>query len=121
MLTLWKCIVLGAAFLAEGAIAAHADRASANAAGTVTNGESGSQSQGRELAALPLSTAVKRARGRLDVETDDGAQMAVRAGLNASDQLILNLPIGLVDGIRVATASEARLPGGGRADRGLVE
>jgi hypothetical protein len=58
---------------------------------------------------------------RLDIEADDGAQVAVRAGLNASDQLILNPPIGLVDGMRVATASEARLPGGGRADHGLVE
>jgi RND family efflux transporter MFP subunit len=58
---------------------------------------------------------------RLDVEADDGAQVAVRAGLNASDQLILNPPIGLVDGMRVATASEARLPGGSRADHGLVE
>jgi RND family efflux transporter MFP subunit len=58
---------------------------------------------------------------RLDVEADDGAQVAVRAGLNASDQLILNPPIGLVDGMQVATASEARLPGGGRADHGLVE
>ena len=58
---------------------------------------------------------------RLDVEADDGAQVAVRAGLNASDQLILNPPIGLVDGMRVATASAARLPGGGRADHGLVE
>jgi RND family efflux transporter MFP subunit len=45
---------------------------------------------------------------RLDVEADDGAQVAVRAGLNASDQLILNPPIGLVDGMRVTTASEAR-------------
>jgi multidrug efflux pump subunit AcrA (membrane-fusion protein) len=58
---------------------------------------------------------------RLDVEADDGAQVAVRAGLNASDQLILNPPIGLVEGMRVTTASEARLPGGGRADHGLVE
>jgi hypothetical protein len=45
---------------------------------------------------------------RLDIEADDGAQVAVRAGLNASDQLILNPPIGLVDGMRVTTASEAR-------------
>ena len=45
---------------------------------------------------------------RLDVEADDGAQVAVRAGLNASDQLILNPPIGLVDGMRVTTASEAQ-------------
>jgi hypothetical protein len=32
----------------------------------------------------------------------------VRAGLNANDQLILNPPIGLVDGLRVTTASEAQ-------------
>ena len=32
----------------------------------------------------------------------------MRAGLNASDQPILNPPIGLVDGMRVTTASEAR-------------
>ena len=57
MLTLCKCMVLGAAFLAGGAIAAHADPASTKAAGTVTNGASGSQSQGRGLAALPPSAA----------------------------------------------------------------
>ena len=45
---------------------------------------------------------------RLDIEADDGAQVAVRAGLNASDQLILNPPIGLVNGMRVTTASEAQ-------------
>jgi hypothetical protein len=45
---------------------------------------------------------------RLDIEADDGAQVAVRAGLNASDQLILNPPIGLVDGMRVTTMPEAR-------------
>ena len=44
MLTLCKCMVLGAGFLAGGAIAAHADPASTNAAGTVTDGVSGSQS-----------------------------------------------------------------------------
>jgi hypothetical protein len=55
---------------------------------------------------------------RLDVEADDGAQVAVRAGLNASDQLILNPPIGLVDGMRVATASEAR-PVAKRSEQGL--
>jgi hypothetical protein len=57
MLTLCKSTVLGAAFLAGVAIAANADPASTNAAGTVTNGGSGSQSQGRGLAALPPSTA----------------------------------------------------------------
>jgi RND family efflux transporter MFP subunit len=45
---------------------------------------------------------------RLDIEADDGAQVAVRAGLNASDQLILNPPIGLVNGMRVTTASEVQ-------------
>jgi RND family efflux transporter MFP subunit len=45
---------------------------------------------------------------RLDVEADDGAQVAVRAGLSGGDQLILNPPIGVVDGMRVTTTSEAR-------------
>ena len=57
MLTLCKSTVLGAAFLAGAAIAANADPASTSAAGTVANGVSGSQSQGRGLAALPPSTA----------------------------------------------------------------
>ena len=57
MLTLRKCTVLAAAFLAGVAIAANADPANTNAAGTVANGVSGSQSQGRGLAALPPSTA----------------------------------------------------------------
>ena len=57
MLTLCKSTVLGAAFLAGVAIAANADLAGTNAAGTVTNGASGSQSQGRGLAALPPSAA----------------------------------------------------------------
>ena len=57
MLTLCKSTVLAAAFLAGVAIAASADPASTSAAGTVANGVSGSQSQGRGLAALPLSTA----------------------------------------------------------------
>jgi hypothetical protein len=58
MLILCKSMVLGAAFLTGVAIAAHADPASTNAAGTVTNGVRGSQSQGRDLAALPPSTAM---------------------------------------------------------------
>ena len=57
MLTLCKSTVLGAAFLAGIALAANADPASTSAAGTVANGVSGSQSQGRGLAALPPSTA----------------------------------------------------------------
>jgi hypothetical protein len=57
MLTLCKSTVLAAAFLAGVAIAATADPASTSAAGTVANGVSDSQSQGRGLAALPPSTA----------------------------------------------------------------
>ena len=54
---LCKSTVLSAAFLAEVVVAANADPASTNAAGTVANGVSGSQSQGRRLAAFPPSTA----------------------------------------------------------------
>ena len=57
MLTLCKSPVLAAAFLAGVAIAANADPASTSAAGTVANPASGSQPQGRGLAALPPSTA----------------------------------------------------------------
>src|ERR1700720_2723053 len=53
VLTLCKSTVLGAAFLAGLAIAAKADPASTSAAGTVANGASGSQPQGRCLAAPP--------------------------------------------------------------------
>jgi len=55
---------------------------------------------------------------RLDVEADDGAQLAVRAGLNPSDQLILNPPVGLVDGMRVTTPPEAKAVAGGQATAG---
>ena len=57
MLTLCKSTVLAAAFLAGVAIAANADPANTSAAGTVANGASGSQSQGRGVAALLPSTA----------------------------------------------------------------
>jgi hypothetical protein len=57
MLTLCKSTVLGAAFLAGVVISVNADPASTSAAGTVANGMSGSQSQGRGVAALPPSTA----------------------------------------------------------------
>jgi hypothetical protein len=57
MLTLCKSTVLAAAFLAGVVIAANADPASTSVAGTVANGVSNSQSQGRSLAALPPSTA----------------------------------------------------------------
>jgi RND family efflux transporter MFP subunit len=43
----------------------------------------------------------------LDLEADDGARVEVRAGLKPGDQLILNPPIGLSDGMRVATTSKA--------------
>jgi type IV secretory pathway TrbL component len=73
MLTLCKCMVLGATFLAGGAIAAHADPASTNAAGTVTNGASGSQSQGRGLAALPSSNATPVPNSVTQPQTPAGA------------------------------------------------
>jgi hypothetical protein len=50
---LCKSTVLAAAFLAGVAVAANADPASTSAAGTVANPASGSQPQGRGLAALP--------------------------------------------------------------------
>jgi multidrug efflux pump subunit AcrA (membrane-fusion protein) len=40
---------------------------------------------------------------RLDLQADDGAQVEVRGGVKAGDQLILNPPIGLADGMRVTT------------------
>ena len=57
MLTLCKSTVLSAVFLAGVVVAANADPAGTSTAGTVANGVSGSQSQGRGLAALPPSTA----------------------------------------------------------------
>jgi hypothetical protein len=63
MLTFCKATVLSAAFLAGVVIAANADPASTNAAGAVANGASGSQSQGRGLAALPPSTATQPPNG----------------------------------------------------------
>ena len=55
---------------------------------------------------------------RLDIEADDGAQLAVRAGLNPSDQLILNPPVGVVDGMRVTTTPEAKSVAGAHAAAG---
>jgi RND family efflux transporter MFP subunit len=43
----------------------------------------------------------------LDLEADDGAQVAVRAGLKQGELLILNPPVGMTDGIKV---TEAPLP-----------
>ncbi|HEY1735250.1 MAG TPA: efflux RND transporter periplasmic adaptor subunit [Methylovirgula sp.] len=39
----------------------------------------------------------------IDVLADNGAEIEVRAGLNPDDQIILNPPIGIVDGMRVST------------------
>ncbi len=39
----------------------------------------------------------------IDVLADNGAEVEVRAGLNPDDQIILNPPIGIVDGMRVST------------------
>jgi hypothetical protein len=39
----------------------------------------------------------------LDVATDNGGTVDVRAGLKVGDQLILNPPIGVTDGMRVRT------------------
>jgi RND family efflux transporter MFP subunit len=54
-----------------------------------------------------LSVAVNKdgvARLRhLDVLADDGATIEVRGGLEPDDQIILNPPIGLVDGQRIST------------------
>jgi hypothetical protein len=73
MLTLCKSTVLGGAFLAGVAIAANEDPASTSAAGTVTNGVSGSQSQGRGLAALPPSTATPVPNSVTQPQTPAGA------------------------------------------------
>jgi hypothetical protein len=73
MLTLCKSTVLGAAFLAGVVIAANADPASTSAAGTVANGVSGSQSQGRRLAALPPTTATPVPNSVTQPQTPAGA------------------------------------------------
>jgi RND family efflux transporter MFP subunit len=39
----------------------------------------------------------------LDVQADDGAQVEVRAGLQAGDRVILNPPVNLANGMRVRT------------------
>jgi hypothetical protein len=43
----------------------------------------------------------------LNVEADDGAEVEVRSGLRQGDQLILNPPVGVTEGMRVTTASTA--------------
>jgi RND family efflux transporter MFP subunit len=43
---------------------------------------------------------------RLDIAADDGATVEVRGGLHEGEQLILNPPIGVADGMRVTTTPE---------------
>jgi RND family efflux transporter MFP subunit len=57
------------------------------------------------LAAAVYENGQARLR-HLDLAADDGAQVEVRAGLKQGDQLILNPPVGLTDGMRVATTPE---------------
>jgi RND family efflux transporter MFP subunit len=45
----------------------------------------------------------------LDVLADNGAEVEVRAGLNPGDQIILNPPVNIVEGMRVTTADSARV------------
>jgi RND family efflux transporter MFP subunit len=58
------------------------------------------------LSAAVYENGAARLR-HLDLAADDGAQVEVRAGLRPGDQLILNPPIGLTDGMRVTTGSAA--------------
>lgn len=44
----------------------------------------------------------------LDVLADNGANVEVRAGLNPGDQVILNPPVDIAEGMRVATAEQSR-------------
>jgi RND family efflux transporter MFP subunit len=58
-----------------------------------------------------LSAAVLR-DGRihlqhLDVAADDGAQVEVRAGLNPGDPLVLNPPVGVVEGMRATSIEQS--------------
>jgi RND family efflux transporter MFP subunit len=54
------------------------------------------------LSAAVFDNGTARLR-HLDLEADDGAQVAVRAGLKPGDRLILNPPVGLTDGMKVTT------------------
>ncbi len=47
----------------------------------------------------------------LDVAADNGGTVNVRAGLKAGDRLILNPPIGVIDGMHVRTPSPAQQTG----------
>ncbi len=56
------------------------------------------------LQAAVFENGVARLR-HLDVAADNGATVEVRGGLQPGDQLILNPPIGITDGMRVRTPS----------------
>jgi RND family efflux transporter MFP subunit len=56
------------------------------------------------LSAAVYENGAARLR-HLDLLADDGAHVEVRAGLQPGDQLILNPPIGVTDGMRVTTTS----------------
>jgi RND family efflux transporter MFP subunit len=56
------------------------------------------------LQAAVEESGVARLR-HLDIAADNGGTVDVRAGLKAGDRLILNPPIGVVDGMRVSTPS----------------
>jgi len=69
------------------------------------------------LSAAVYENGAARLR-HLDLAADNGANVEVRAGLNAGDQLILNPPIGVADGMRVTTTPEAERIAGGPAKQG---
>jgi hypothetical protein len=92
-----------------------------NADGTLTPGLHGmvhlKQSRDQPVALVPSQAVVFDKNGpsavvyengqarlrHLDLETGEGVQLVVRAGLRQGDLLILNPPIGVVDGMTVTT------------------
>jgi RND family efflux transporter MFP subunit len=58
------------------------------------------------LSAAVLEDGAARLR-HLDLEADDGAQVAVRSGLRPGELLILNPPVGVTDGMKVTTMNPA--------------
>jgi len=69
------------------------------------------------LQAAVYENGVARLR-HLEVAADNGANVEVRGGLEAGDQLILTPPIGVVDGMRVTTTSKIERLAGAPAERG---
>jgi RND family efflux transporter MFP subunit len=53
----------------------------------------------------------------LDVLADNGAEVEVRAGLNPGDEVILNPPVNIAEGMRVSTAADQNQRVGGAGDR----